>query len=84
MLSGPNHHTYGALINGFVKLGQMEAVKMLMTDMQCRGVGFNQVIFNTMLDGYVRKGLVEKALELTSIMEKTSIESDTYTNNTLG
>ncbi|KRG90304.1 hypothetical protein GLYMA_20G081700v4, partial [Glycine max] len=63
--------------------GQMEAAEILLEEMQCKGVDLNVVIFNTMMDGYCKRGMMDEAFRLQDIMERKGFEADVFTYNIL-
>ncbi|CAI0475742.1 unnamed protein product [Linum tenue] len=77
----PSTHTYGALIDGVCKAGQMEAAKILLSRMQSQGLDMNLLIFNTLIDGYCKAGMIDEALRVKGTMEKNGFKADNYTHN---
>ncbi|CAN1231209.1 Pentatricopeptide repeat-containing protein At2g32630 [Linum perenne] len=77
----PNTHTYGALIEGVCKVGQMEATTILLSKMQGQGLDMNQRIFNTLIDGYCKLGMIDEALRVNDRMEAEGFKADNYTHN---
>ncbi|KHN23583.1 Pentatricopeptide repeat-containing protein [Glycine soja] len=79
----PNTHTFGELISRVCKVGQMEVLKILLEEMQSKGVDLIVVIFNMMMDGYYIRGMVDKAFRLQDTMERKRLEVDVFIYNIL-
>ena len=61
----------------------MEVLKILLEEMQSKGVDLIVVIFNMMMDGYYIRGMVDKAFRLQDTMEGKRLEVDVFIYNIL-
>lgn len=75
----PNLVTYGAVVNGLCKRGEIDLALLLLKKMDKAKIEVNLVIYNTVIDGLCRYKHVDDALDLFSEMEKKGVRPNVFT-----
>ena len=57
----------------------MFAAEMLVEEIQRKGIELNLIVFNTLIDRYCKKGMIDEALELREVIGKKGFELDLFT-----
>ncbi|MFS7957260.1 putative tetratricopeptide-like helical domain superfamily [Helianthus anomalus] len=61
--------------------GEMKVAEVLSSEMKSKGLDVNNVIINTLMDGYCKKGNVDDAMKLQSLMETKGFKSSVVSYN---
>ncbi|RVX08363.1 Pentatricopeptide repeat-containing protein [Vitis vinifera] len=79
----PEPITYNALIDGFMRQGDIEQAFRIKDEMVACGIEANLIIWNTLLNGVCKAGKMEKALEIMQEMMEKGVEPDSQTYSLL-
>jgi pentatricopeptide repeat protein len=60
----PDHHSYGSLINAFVRVGDVQGAEQCLVDMHAQGMQPGIVVLTTILRGLCEVGNMDKAAKL--------------------
>lgn len=64
----PNEVSYGILIKSYCESGSPDSALQALDEMKVRNLDANLVIYTTILDGFYKKGMVEEAERVWSVM----------------
>ncbi|KAK4387818.1 Pentatricopeptide repeat-containing protein [Sesamum angolense] len=79
----PSLVNYNRLVDGFCKLGRLEAAHLMLYHMMMRGHCPNVVSYTTLINGYCRIGDVVAAEKVFDEMSEYGVRSNAFTHSTL-
>ncbi|XP_054816679.1 pentatricopeptide repeat-containing protein At3g53170 [Prosopis cineraria] len=80
----PDIYTYSILLNSCTKLRQFDLIEHILAEMSYLGIENNNVIYNTIIDGYGKAGMFEQMeYFLTNMIEIGNCHPDVFTLNSL-
>ncbi|KAK2445212.1 Pentatricopeptide repeat (PPR) superfamily protein [Trifolium repens] len=79
----PDSYTYGTLINGLCKLGQISQAKELLDEMEEKGLLPSVVSYTSLIHGLCQSNNLDGAIELLEEMIRNGIEPNVFTYSSL-
>ncbi|XP_028776288.1 pentatricopeptide repeat-containing protein At3g53170 [Neltuma alba] len=80
----PDIYTYSILLNSCTKHRRFDLIEHILAEMSYLGIENNNVIYNTIIDGYGKVGMFEQMeYSLTNMIEIGNCQPDVFTLNSL-
>lgn len=80
----PDIFTYSILLNSCTKHRRFDLIERILAEMSYMGIETNNVIYNTIIDGYGKAGMFEQMeCALTNMIEIGNCQPDVFTLNSL-
>ncbi|KAI9116364.1 hypothetical protein K1719_012531 [Acacia pycnantha] len=80
----PDIYTYSILLNNCTKHSRFDLIERILAEMSYLGIEHNNVIYNTIIDGYGKAGMFEQMeYSLTNMLEIGNCQPDVFTLNSL-
>ncbi|XP_014515199.1 pentatricopeptide repeat-containing protein At5g46100 [Vigna radiata var. radiata] len=79
----PDSYTYGTLINGMCRLGNISEAKELFKEMKQKGFSASVVTYTSLIHGLCQSNNLDEAIELLEEMKRNDIEPNVFTYSSL-
>lgn len=80
----PDVYTYSVLLNCWTKFRRFDLIEHIRAEMSYLGIEYNNVTYNTIIDGYGKAGMFEQMENsLTNMIESDNCQPDVFTLNSL-